>query len=69
MLVTDDSPVLVGGGTELPGCLNVRLVEARENEVGIVGFELGVQILQTICLVNERVKADAILAVLVANEH
>lgn len=69
MLVSDHSPVLIRGGTELPCCFNVRLVEAREHKVGIVSFELGVKILQAISLVNKGVEANAILTVLVANQH
>ena len=53
----------------MPGCLDVRLVEAWEHEVTEVDLELSVKVLHAIRLIFERVKALTTVRVLRQNLH
>lgn len=65
VLVRDDGPVVWSQGRQGPFGLDVRLIEAWEDVVAVVGLELSVQILLHVDLVGEGVDAVAIIAIVV----
>lgn len=62
-----DAPVILSQGRKLPNCLQVRLVKARKHKVAVVCLKLRIQVLLLVALVDERVQANTIVAVLIKN--
>jgi len=64
VLVWNDFPIVGNDSLELPSCLDIWLIEAWENQVAEVDLKLSVQILHSIGLIFEWVKALATVGVL-----
>jgi len=69
VFIRNNGPLLWKDAFELPSRFDVRLVKAREHVSAAVNLKLGVEILELIHLVRERMEAFAVVPVLVVDLH
>jgi len=69
VLIADNNPLFLSDCAKSPSSFNIWLIEAREDEMGIIWLELRVDILKLVLLVGKRVQTHSIFAVLVQDVH